>query len=125
MTHIKRVVTGALDPPHALTQWTPAMTSTLPSPLSVLQQHRVLGQLAAAALETGTTRAFEKRLGTHKFPGPVAAELESGVTLPLLVQRLMGAYRMEAAAGAALLLVAAAFAVFWICDRWGRGHADA
>ncbi|SEM59244.1 thiamine transport system permease protein [Gemmobacter aquatilis] len=50
---------------------------------------------------------------------------ERGATLPLVIQRLMGAYRMEAAAGAALLLVAAAFAVFWICDRWGRGHADA
>lgn len=51
---------------------------------------------------------------------------EGGATLPLVIQRLMGAYRMQAAAGAALLLVAVAFALFWLCDRWGRGKdADA
>lgn len=44
-------------------------------------------------------------------------------TLPLLIQRLMGAYRMEAAAGAALVLVAASFALFWAFDRWGTAHA--
>lgn len=49
---------------------------------------------------------------------------EKGATLPLVIQRLMGAYRMEAAAAAALLLVAAAFALFWICDRWGRGGTE-
>ncbi|MEM8578406.1 MAG: thiamine/thiamine pyrophosphate ABC transporter permease ThiP [Pseudomonadota bacterium] len=41
-------------------------------------------------------------------------------TLPLQMARLMGAYRMEAAAGAALVLMALAFGLFWICDRWGR-----
>ena len=46
-------------------------------------------------------------------------------TLPLQMYRLMGAYRMEAAAGAALLLVILALAVFFICDKWGRWHADA
>ena len=45
-------------------------------------------------------------------------------TLPLVVQRLMGAYRMQAAAGASLLLVAASLALFWGFDRWGR-DADA
>lgn len=44
-------------------------------------------------------------------------------TLPLLIQRLMGAYRMEAAAGAALVLVAASFALFWVFDRWGAARA--
>jgi len=34
--------------------------------------------------------------------------------------RLMGAYRMEAAAGAAVLLMALALSAFWLCDRWGR-----
>ncbi len=47
----------------------------------------------------------------------------SRATLPLQMYRLMGAYRMEAAAGAALLLLALAFAVFWICDTWGRRGA--
>lgn len=45
-------------------------------------------------------------------------------TLPLAMYRLMGAYRMEAAAGAALLLLALSLIAFWLCDRWGRGDAD-
>ncbi|MGO4908028.1 thiamine/thiamine pyrophosphate ABC transporter permease ThiP [Pseudorhodobacter sp. W20_MBD10_FR17] len=49
---------------------------------------------------------------------------EGEATLPLLVQRLMGAYRMEAAASAALLLVLLSFALFWIFDHWGRRYAD-
>lgn len=48
---------------------------------------------------------------------------ERGVTLPLLVQRLMGSYQMDAAAAAALVLVAISFAVFWLLDREGRRHA--
>ena len=48
---------------------------------------------------------------------------EGGATLPLLVQRLMGAYRMEQAAGAALVLVLASFSLFWLFDRGGR-HAS-
>lgn len=46
-------------------------------------------------------------------------------TLPLQVYRLMGAYRMEAAAGAALLLLALSVGSFWILDRGGRWHAEA
>ncbi|NIZ60518.1 thiamine/thiamine pyrophosphate ABC transporter permease ThiP [Sedimentitalea sp. CY04] len=46
-------------------------------------------------------------------------------TLPLQVYRLMGAYRMEAAAGAALLLLALSMSAFWILDRGGRWHAEA
>ena len=41
-------------------------------------------------------------------------------TLPLVVQQLTGAYRIEAAAGAALLLVGVSFALFWLCDWGGR-----
>ena len=41
-------------------------------------------------------------------------------TLPLLVHRLTGAYRMEDAAGVALLLVGASFAVFAVFERGGR-----
>ena len=44
-------------------------------------------------------------------------------TLPLLIQRLMGAYRMETAAGAALVLVTTSFALFWTFDRWGAARA--
>lgn len=49
---------------------------------------------------------------------------EQGATLPLVISRLMAAYRMEAAAAASLLLVIAAFGVFWMCDRWGRKDAE-
>jgi len=45
-------------------------------------------------------------------------------TLPLQVFRLMGAYRMEQAAAAALLLLALSLSLFWIFDRGGRLHAD-
>ena len=48
---------------------------------------------------------------------------EAEATLPLLVQRLMGAYRMEQAASAALLLVVLSFALFWAFDTWGRRYA--
>ncbi|WP_417721634.1 thiamine/thiamine pyrophosphate ABC transporter permease ThiP [Salipiger sp.] len=47
------------------------------------------------------------------------------VTLPLRVYSLMGAYRMEAAAGAALVLLVVSFGTFWIFDRGGRAGADA
>src|SRR3990167_6924189 len=50
---------------------------------------------------------------------------DQGATLPLMVQRLMGAYRMEQAAGAALLLVSLSFVVFWLFDRIGDRNADA
>ncbi len=44
-------------------------------------------------------------------------------TLPLLMYRLMGAYRMEDAASVALVLVAVTLALFWLFDRGGRlGH---
>lgn len=45
-------------------------------------------------------------------------------TLPLQVYRLMGAYRMDQAAGAAVLLLLLSFAMFRVLDAWGRGHAE-
>ncbi|MCR8724756.1 thiamine/thiamine pyrophosphate ABC transporter permease ThiP [Frigidibacter sp. ROC022] len=44
-------------------------------------------------------------------------------TLPMEMYRLMGAYRNDEAAAAALLLVALAFGLFWVFERIGR-HAD-
>ena len=44
-------------------------------------------------------------------------------TLPLQMYRLMGSYQTEAAAGAALVLLALALGLFWVCDLWGR-HAE-
>ncbi|WP_420857912.1 thiamine/thiamine pyrophosphate ABC transporter permease ThiP [Marivivens marinus] len=49
---------------------------------------------------------------------------ETGQTLPLLMYRLMGAYRMADAAGVALLLLLVSLAVFWIFDKGGRSGAD-
>lgn len=48
----------------------------------------------------------------------------SQATLPLHIYQLMGAYRMDEAAGAALLLLLASLTLFWIFDRGGRGRAD-
>ncbi len=48
---------------------------------------------------------------------------EGRVTLPLVVRQLSGAYRMEAAAAAAVLLVMLSFGLFWICDWGGRRAA--
>lgn len=71
------------------------------------------------------------------FAGGLAAALAMGdlgvvalfadpaqATLPMQVYALMGAYRMEQAAGAAVLLTVLGFALFWACDRWGRHAAD-
>ncbi|MDH2327943.1 thiamine/thiamine pyrophosphate ABC transporter permease ThiP [Cereibacter sp. SYSU M97828] len=48
---------------------------------------------------------------------------QGGATLPLMVQQLMGAYRMEQAGAAALLLVVLSFGLFWSFDAWGRRAA--
>ena len=45
-------------------------------------------------------------------------------TLPLQLYRLMASYRMDDAAGAALLLLICALALFWLFDRGGRINAD-
>ena len=47
---------------------------------------------------------------------------KTDATLPLFIHGLMGAYRMEAAAGAALLLVLLSFGLFALFDGLGR-HA--
>lgn len=44
-------------------------------------------------------------------------------TLPLQIYRLMGAYRMDQAAGAALLLLSLSLALFWLFDKGGRANA--
>ncbi|MCX8226568.1 MAG: thiamine/thiamine pyrophosphate ABC transporter permease ThiP [Sulfitobacter sp.] len=46
-------------------------------------------------------------------------------TLPLQMYRLMGSYQMEAAAGAALILLTLSLGIFWIFDKAGRMHAEA
>lgn len=46
-------------------------------------------------------------------------------TLPLQIMRLMGAYRMDTAAGAALLLLILSLSLFYLCDKGGRRDVDA
>lgn len=46
-------------------------------------------------------------------------------TLPLQIYRLMAAYRMDDAAGAAFLLLILTLALFWAFDRGGRVNANA
>jgi thiamine transport system permease protein len=48
----------------------------------------------------------------------------NSATLPLLVQQLMGAYRMDQAAAAALVLVITSAALFFSLDRIGKYYAD-
>jgi len=48
----------------------------------------------------------------------------NGATLPLQMYRLMAAYRMDQAAGAAVLLLGLSLLLFWIFDRGGRADAD-
>lgn len=45
-------------------------------------------------------------------------------TLPLAVYRLMAAYRMDDAAGAALVLLVLSLLLYWVFDRGGRVDAD-
>ena len=47
----------------------------------------------------------------------------TNATLPLQIEQLLGAYRVEAAASASLLLTALSFALFGMFDGWGRRHA--
>jgi thiamine transport system permease protein len=46
-------------------------------------------------------------------------------TLPLKMFQLMGGYRMQDAAGAALLLLVLSLSLFWLFERGGRVNADA
>jgi thiamine transport system permease protein len=48
----------------------------------------------------------------------------NGATLPLQMYRLMAAYRMDQAAGAAVVLLGMSLLLFWIFDRGGRADAD-
>ena len=44
-------------------------------------------------------------------------------TLPLVIERLMGSYRMDQAMAAALVLVSSSLALFWAFDAGGRRYA--
>lgn len=100
------------------------------------------GRLATSLRLTGTARLrililprLRRPLG---FAGGLAAALSMGdlgvialfadpdrATLPMAMHRLMGAYRMDEAAGAALLLLVLSLALFQLFDLVTRSNADA
>ena len=116
-----------------------ALRSILPAMQTVESD---FGRLADSLDLTGWTRMrllilprLKRPLG---FSAGIAAALSMGdlgvialfadadaATLPLQVYRLMGSYRTNDAAGAALLLLVLSFALFWAFDRGGRINADA
>ena len=55
--------------------------------------------------------------------GVIALFAGENATLPLVIQRLMGAYRMQQAAAASVLLIALSFGLYAVFDLWGRRHA--
>ncbi|NBZ86547.1 ABC transporter permease subunit [Stagnihabitans tardus] len=94
---------------------------------------RALGLRGLARLRYLTLPRLSRPLG---LGAGIAAALSMGdlgtialfadqtqATLPLVIQRLAGAYRMEAAAGAALVLVTLSFALFALFDLGGRHGA--
>jgi thiamine transport system permease protein len=95
---------GRLADSLALTGWPRLRWLVLPR----LARPLGFGAGIAAALSMGDLGAIALFAG------------ERQATLPLVVQQLTGAYRIEAAAAASLLLVTLSFALFWACDAGGR-----
>jgi thiamine transport system permease protein len=98
---------GRLADSLSMTGWSRLRWLTLPR----LARPLGFGAGIAAALSMGDLGAIALFAG------------ERQATLPLVVQQLTGAYRMEAAASAALVLVTLSFLLFWICDAGGRRAA--
>jgi thiamine transport system permease protein len=126
------IVNAVLSLPFALRATAPALS----------QIESTYGRLATSLGLTGMARLrvmilprLRRPLG---FAAGLAAALSMGdlgvialfadadqATLPLVMHRLMGAYRMDDAAGAALLLLALSLALFRLFDRGARSDADA
>lgn len=129
---VTALVNAAMALPFALRALTPALAAI----------ETDFGRLADGLGMTGRARLMRLWLPRLRRPLGFAAGLAAalsmgdlgvvamfaspeGGTLPLALYRLMAAYRMDAAAGAALILLAASLALFWIFDRGGRVDADA
>lgn len=116
----------------------PFVTRILAPPVRALRQD--YGRLSASLGVTGIAWArlvavprLRRPLG---FGAGLAAALSMGdlgvvvlfadndsATLPLMLYRLLAAYRVEEAGGAALLLLILSLVLFWCFDRGGRAHA--
>lgn len=129
---VTALVNAAMSLPFALRALTPA----------VAEAEAGFGRLADSLGMTGMARLRLMLLPRLRRPlgftlglsaalsmgdlGVIALFADPGhATLPLQLYGLMGAYRMQDAAGAALLLLMLSLGLFWIFDRGGRAHADA
>jgi thiamine transport system permease protein len=129
---VTAVVNATLALPFALRALLPALRAT----------EADYGRLADSLAMVGWARlrllTLPRVAGPLRFASALACALSMGdlgvialladpdtATLPLKLYQLMGAYRMDQAAGAALLLVGLSFGLFWIIDRKGRRDADA
>ncbi len=135
---------GALAlPVTALTNAIVSLPFALRALLPAMQTaHDDYGRLATSLNITGWSRlrlvTFPRIRRPLGFSAGLAAALSmgdlgvialfadpSGGTLPLQIFRLMGAYRLDDAAGASVLLLMLSFALFWAFDALGRRNADA
>jgi thiamine transport system permease protein len=127
---ITALVNAALSLPFALRALIPATREV----------EREYGPLADTLGMTGLARfrlmTWPRIRPSAGFAAGLAAALSMGdlgvialfadpdaATLPLMLYRLMGSYQMNAANGAALLLVGLSLALFWGFDRGGRIRA--
>ncbi|WP_132464158.1 thiamine/thiamine pyrophosphate ABC transporter permease ThiP [Rhodovulum marinum] len=128
---VTALVNAAMSLPFALRTLTPAVAET----------EAAFGRLADSLGMTGRARIRHLLLPRLRRPigftlglsaalsmgdlGVIALFADPGqATLPLQLYRLMAAYRMDAAAGAALLLLGLSLGLFWVFDRGGRLRAD-
>ncbi len=75
--------------------------------------------------ETGFVLGLSAALSMGDFGVIALFASPEQATLPMQLYRLMGAYRMEQAAGAGLVLVILSLGLFVLFDLWGRRHAGA
>lgn len=100
---------------------------------AVQSQGRLAVSLGLSRFETWRLAILPRLRRAMGFGAGLAAALSAGdlgvvalfalgdrATLPLEMYRLLGTYRTDAAAGAALLLMALSLGLFWAFDRWGR-----
>ncbi|MEC3860895.1 thiamine/thiamine pyrophosphate ABC transporter permease ThiP [Mesobacterium sp. TK19101] len=108
-----------------------------PESEAIRTDHIRLAQALGLSPGVWVTRVFLPRLRRPLgFAAGLTAALSMGdlgvialfadpdhATLPLQIYRLMGAYRMDQAAGAAVLLLGLSLGLFWLFDRGGRADA--
>ncbi len=128
---VTAVVNATLALPFGLRTITPSVDA-------VARDYARLGASLGMSRVTWVTRIVIPRIRQPLgFAAGLAAALSMGdlgvvtlfagndqETLPLAMYRLMGAYQMQAAAGAGVLLLGLTLGVFWLCDQGGRRNAD-